>query len=517
MKKVHLTAALAAAIAIAAPAALGTPPAEATPSGTAISTADDLKAMESNPSGSYYLAKDIAVPSSMTLFTTSGKAFKGTLDGNGHKLSGYKYTASSFAENVALFKNAKGATFKNLTVSNVDIQLNGGGSAAGLVARAENCKFKNVSTSGKIIIKSNGTEEQDYSMAAGLVLDESKNGAFDKCTNSINITLTHIGQSAPTAAGIVRVQSGGSITNCINKGKITITHTPDKDWGSSECSAAGITMLHSSSKAISGCKNTASLSITGKSSGGYNPEFVSQVAGIAITTNSSLVSCMNSGRLTVTNNATNSYGASMAGIACEINGLKNKVSKCSNSGAVSYTGKKAGGGGEIELAGVTNAATIEQSYNKGKVSVNSKVAADVGGVSSWCADMRNCYNTGAIVHKGTGNVGGLAGQASVIGGYVKNNYSTGKVSGSSSKKLFKGQLIGYYRGGYDVSKRNIFDNYYTASGKAYGGANYTWKPWLATAKKVSGVTSGNCPKLASKYWTYSSKCKRLVLKANREK
>ena len=30
--------------------------------GTAISTADDLKAMESNPSGSYYLANDIEVP-----------------------------------------------------------------------------------------------------------------------------------------------------------------------------------------------------------------------------------------------------------------------------------------------------------------------------------------------------------------------------------------------------------------------------------------------------------------------
>ena len=519
MKKLQLSAALTAAtvIAIAAPAALGLQTAEAAPSGTAISTADDLKAMEKNPSGSYYLAKDIAVPSNMTLFTTSGKSFKGTLDGNGHKLTGYRYTASSFAQDVALFKNANGATFKNLNMSGVDIKLNGGGSAAGIVARTTSCKFENVSTSGKITIKSNGSEEQDYSTAAGLVLYENKSGSFNKCTNSINIELAHIGQSAPMAAGIVKIQSGGTLTNCTNKGKITITHTPDADWGSSECTAAGITTLYSGSKAISGCKNTASLSITGKKSGSYNASFVSQIAGIANTSNASLVSCTNSGKLSVTNNTVHSGGATIAGVAGELNGNKSKVSKCSNSGAISYTGKKAGGLGNIELAGVTDAAIIEQSYNKGKVSVNSNVPADAGGISSWCADMRNCYNTGAIVHKGTGNVGGLAGKASVIGGYVKANYSTGKVSGSSSKKLYKGQLIGYYSGGYDVSKRNIFDNYYTNSGKAYGGADYTWKPWLATAKKVSSITSGNCPKLTSKYWTYSSKYKRLVLKANKEK
>ena len=39
-------------------------------SGTAISTADDLKAMASNPGGSYYLANDIEVPANLILFTS---------------------------------------------------------------------------------------------------------------------------------------------------------------------------------------------------------------------------------------------------------------------------------------------------------------------------------------------------------------------------------------------------------------------------------------------------------------
>ena len=62
--------------------------------GTAISTADDLKAMESNPSGSYYLANDIEVPANLTLFTDYDHPFTGTLDGNGHKIKGYTYTSS---------------------------------------------------------------------------------------------------------------------------------------------------------------------------------------------------------------------------------------------------------------------------------------------------------------------------------------------------------------------------------------------------------------------------------------
>ena len=54
--------------------------------GIAISTADDLRAMENNPSGKYYLTRDIEVPENMALFTDYNKPFTGTLDGKGHKL-----------------------------------------------------------------------------------------------------------------------------------------------------------------------------------------------------------------------------------------------------------------------------------------------------------------------------------------------------------------------------------------------------------------------------------------------
>lgn len=67
-----------------------------------------------------------------------------------------------------------------------------------------------------------------------------------------------------------------------------------------------------------------------------------------------------------------------------------------------------------------------------------------------------------------------------------------------------------------ASKRLIYGNYYKGSGKAYGSGDTTWEPYRPTAKKVSAITSGNCPKLSSRYWTYASKYKRLVLKNNKE-
>ena len=45
-----------------------------------------------------------------------------------------------------------------------------------------------------------------------------------------------------------------------------------------------------------------------------------------------------------------------------------------------------------------------------------------------------------------------------------------------------GVSLGFYSGGFDVMKRNIYNNYYKTSGKAYGAKRlFTWKPWFAKA------------------------------------
>ena len=218
-------------------------------------------------------------------------------------------------------------------------------------------------------------------------------------------------------------------------------------------------------------------------------------------------------------NVSNATGINVAGVVGETTYIGTKMVKSFNTGAITVTANAPRSTVVGGVAGVAN--DITQSYNKGKVNVNVKTGGDaaVGGLAGQAtANVQNCYNTGAVSlsAKKLSYVGGLVGSASVFDQFIKYNYSTGKVTGSS-KQVFKGNVLGYYTGSYDAQKRNVYDNYYTGSGKAYGGQDFTWKPYMGTAKKVSAITAGNCSKLASKLWTYSSKQKRMILKNNKEK
>ena len=138
-----------------------------------------------------------------------------------------------------------------------------------------------------------------------------------------------------------------------------------------------------------------------------------------------------------------------------------------------------------------------------------------GGLAGTAVDMRNSYNTGSVTLSGGGYVGGLAGNAGGFDHRITNNYSTGTVKGS--KGATKGQLIGIYSEGDDKASNKIYNNYYTKSGKAYGFGSVAKKSWAAKSQKVASIKAGNCPKLSSKYWTYSSKYGRMILKNNKEK
>ena len=214
-------------------------------SGTAITNADELKAMSAN--GNYYLANDIEVPANLILFTSYDAPFTGTLDGNGHAIKGYTYTASAdWTEQAALFGYAKKATFKNLKMTNVNISLNQAGTVAALVATSENCKFTDIRVSGKIVGKS-------LSTAAGIVAYSYEGGTLKNCKNSADITITNAdeGSSAAGVAGFIG--SAGSMKNCSNSGKISISGSIE----AASISAAGI--VFSVGKATS-CKNSGAIS-----------------------------------------------------------------------------------------------------------------------------------------------------------------------------------------------------------------------------------------------------------------
>ena len=487
---------------------------------TAVSTAEDLKAMESNPSGSYYLAKDIALPADFQLFGDRDHPFKGQLDGKGHKLTGYTYKTSSWAENAGIFGYASGAVFKNISVTGVDINLQDGGTIGTLVCSATNCTFDQIKTSGKISVKG------EAAYIGGIVLANDEKAVIKNCVNAINITVDVRGtaDSSPycDVGGITRFASGSSskslLQNCTNKGTIKVTYKPSDEWGGSEFTISGVANSFYGKKAVKNCKNTGAIICTiEKAAEGSATE--ANIAGVIGESNGGIDTCSNTGKITVNCNVSNATGINVAGVVGETTYIGTKMVKSFNTGAITVTANAPRSTVVGGVAGVAN--DITQSYNKGKVNVNVKAGEDaaVGGLAGQAtANVQNCYNTGAVSlsAKNTSFVGGLVGSASVFDQFIKYNYSTGKVTGSS-KKVFKGEVLGYYTGSYDARKRNVFDNYYTGSGKAYGGQDFDWKPYIGTAKKVSSITAGNCSKLSSKLWTYSSKQKRMILKNNKEK
>ncbi len=465
-------------------------------SGTAITTADELKAMENNPSGSYYLANDIEVPANLSLFTDYDHPFTGTLDGNGHKIKGYTYTSSEeWLDEVALFIWTKNATFKNLSMTDVNISLNQAGSVAALAATSVNCKFIDISVSGKIVGK--------YLRTAAGILAYNDGSSMTGCKNSADITVT----DAAEGCGIAGVAgSCDTMKNCTNSGKISISGKITQGG----FYVAGV--ANRIGKATS-CRNSGTVTISATGSGQQIE--ACNAAGVAGQVDTA-VSCSNTGKVSM--NATiQPIEPHMVGGVFAL--VQKSASKCYNKGAVSYSGKSYRG---VYVGGVSGQARkVSQSYNKGSVtlkipSAKSAEQNKVGGVCGTVTDMRNCYNTGSITATGVVFIGGISGYANPWDDKVVSNYNTGKIK-ATTKGTYKGQVIGGYEGTEVVQKRNIYNNYYTGSGAGYAPAYSTQHKYVAKASKVSSIKAANCPKLSSKYWTYSSKYGRMILKNNKEK
>ena len=490
-----------------------------------ISSADDLRQMENNPSGSYYLTKDITVPANTVLFKTYEVQFTGTLDGKGHAINGYTYSDDKWADAASLFSYANKATFKNLKMSNVNISLRGGGNACALVSSPTNCTFENITTSGKITV--GGTA----SNAAGIAVGVSEKCTFIKCVNKADITVNayditnseeqdNIDSEGGFACGIAGFASDSTAKQCSNSGKITING--DLRWASDGITAVG---LFNGIKSITASKNTGTVTAKNVSGTGYVNNATVLACGVAGEINK-MSSCYNTAKISASNNNKN-VGVVAVGITNSASGANTNVFRCYNKGAVQISGvagskaksriiSGAGGVGGLDIYSVT------ESYNTGKVTANvSSGNVMAGGVVASVVNVRNCYNTGKISASASarGYIGGIAGeQSSPAKGKSSDaaacNYNTATVKAGS--KISKGSILGRYEIAGIYAKAAVYDNYYK-SGKPYGSMNITWKPFFAKAVKTSSMKPNKCKKLSSKYWVYSSKHKRMVLKKNKEK
>ena len=389
----------------------------------AISSEEDLVAMQENPDGNYYLAKDITINGNLNLFPNyydydtkvqHEECFTGSLDGRGHKIKNYT--------GIGLFDNAKNATFKNIVMTNVDLEtpeMRMAEGCAALVLYAQKCSFSNITVSGKA--KSRG-------------------------------------------AGTVK-----KIENCVNSGDITIKNTVDDGYAGSDFEMKACGLVEDSYGQVKGCGNTGKISVTNKD-----------------------------GKMT-------RASITVSGVIAEYR-RSCSVKQCYNKGTVSFTGicSESSPG---YISGVGAGGSMTECYNTGKIIVNTKDGVSyVGGVTQYGTKLKNCYNAGTVSLTGKGYAGGVAGKLSA----GSCNYNVGKVT-AKGKNAYAGEIAGYV-----TMESSVDNNYYTGSGKKSGGECTSWVPYQSKAKKVSSITFANCPKLSSKYWTYSGKHKRLVLKNNKE-
>jgi|GEM_PF-229122 len=481
------------------------------PSGTAITTSTDFtKKINANPKGKYYLVNNI----SLTAKSQITETFKGTLDGNGFTIKGFSYSGSNDYY-VGIFHKADKATFKNLKITGVNMNVKrASGAVVGTVAAsAWNCKFSNVKVYGKIIRKPSGTTSlYGASIYAGGIVGIGNKCKFTSCVNDIDITATCNNKyNGAAVGGIAATNGGGSISKCTNTANINVSGYSAAGFSMNAAGLVGGTV-----DTVSSCKNSGKISVTmGSKSGGINS---SGAAGICGTVGKTIVSCKNTGAVSLKHSGTtrNLYAA---GIVGNLTYSKGYMSKCSNKGAITFSGKQGGGEGAVIGGLAGNCAYATQCFNKGpvKATITNRGFGKVGGVCGIAYKITNNYNVGKVSLSGYGNVGGLAGSVNIFkkGGYYNYNAGTVYPSGGVKKEKFYGAIFGSHDG--DAYNYTANYNYYKkgTSSRSYGVSPITNK-YKAKAIKVSSITKKTCPKLSSKYWKYSSKYKRMVLKNNPE-
>lgn len=506
-----------------------------------ISSVEDFMEMQSNPSGSFYLTRDITLPEAVLpeeqeymrqLFAVY--VFKGTLDGRGHKLKNYTFKSSDSDKHIVagLFGSAENATFKNLSLTDVNIDIESGDyevSVYPFIQYADNCTFDNIKTSGKITVKSNAkdVEVSKNVVAVGGLIGTGENCKLINCSSSIKFNVNGGYTDAFSVSGLAgRLRSlkgkNSIVKNCSFSGDISASAGVAGEASVNSYIVAGI--CASLGGKVSKCINSGNITFKMQKKGQVSGSGVIGAYGIGRA--EKLSSCGNTGKIKI------DVGPKVETDHVEAAGLTGKVNvitKCWNKGSVSANGAEAYAGG---LCIKTQYAS--QCYNKGEVSASAKAGfygdSRAGGLCAYALRMQNCYNVGKVSLSGVGNAGGLSSYISEDYGISTCNYSTGAVSVKNGGPFYspKKNRAALFPQVYDPIKNKVekpkcyvYDNYYTASTgcTAYGvyGIEPVSKKAPPQAIKVSSITRKNCPKLSSKYWTYSSKYKRLILKNNVEK
>lgn len=262
--------------------------------------------------------------------------------------------------------------------------------------------FLHVGETGKIMdLKVAGERVANTNNGWPGVLVLNNSGEINNCASSVNITL----EGNSTNASTICRSNNGTIINCKNTGNITINNP------TAEVKVGGITLY--SSGEITGCTNTGTINVTGVDVGCV-------VGGVAYAVSGSAADLHNEGEISIDANLSAARTIYLGGVIAnaEYNGVCSKLSKCSNSGALSIHKK-----GKFVMKGGAIGGVVA-AINAGKK----------GTEGSTFTGFTNCSNSGSIsfVEDETGDihyayaVGGVVGRCVNVKDvhYLNNGYYT---------------------------------------------------------------------------------------------
>lgn len=261
--------------------------------------------------------------------------------------------------------------------------------------------FLHVGETGKIMdLKVAGERIANTNNGWPGVLVLNNSGEINNCESSVDITL----EGNSTNASTICRSNNGKIINCKNTGNITIKNP------TAEVKVGGITLY--SSGTITGCTNTGAINVTGVNVGCV-------VGGVAYAVSGSAADLHNDGEISIDANLSAVRTIYLGGVIAnaEYNGVCSKLSKCSNSGALSIHKK-----GKFVMRGGAIGGVVA-AINAGKK----------GAEGSTFTGFTNCSNSGNIsfVEDETGDnyayaVGGVVGRCVNVKDvhYLNNGYYT---------------------------------------------------------------------------------------------
>ena len=164
-----------------------------------IASADDfVSKLTANAEGHYVLTQDIDLKGIDLSALKSDYTFKGSINGQGHKVSGASLTQDGGTD-IGIIAKTEGAVLRNIAFVDYCVNTNGNGNHVGLIGSAKNTIFNNVYARGSVYGNDhvallagdgNGCTLTDC-MVDGSVKARSQVGGFFGCTLEDGATFNH--------------------------------------------------------------------------------------------------------------------------------------------------------------------------------------------------------------------------------------------------------------------------------------------------------------------------------------